>query len=256
MFNCHIHTRFSSDCDMDIKEAIDISKKTGIGIIVTDHMDLGLYDDGRFTFNVDEFFKEYKEYRSERLLLGIEIGMRNDYERENRKIAEDYSFDYVLGSVHVVNGYDIFYDEYYAEKNKKMAYEEYFDCMLKCLKTYDFIDCLGHIDYIARYGRYEDKEIYYDEYREYIDEVLSIAAKKGISIEVNTRRLNDREAYLNLLKIYKRFKELGGETATIGSDSHRALDIQKGLKEACEIIKAAYLTPVYYKERKAVEYKI
>lgn len=241
---------------MDIKEAIDISRKTGVGIIVTDHMDLGLYEDGRFTFNVDEFFEEYSEYRSEKLLLGIEIGMRNDYESQNRKIAEGYSFDYVLGSIHVVNGYDIFYDEYYAEKSKKMAYEEYLDFMLNCLKTHDFIDCLGHIDYIARYGRYDDKEIYYDEHREYIDEVLRYAVKKGISLEVNTRRIDDKKAYLNLLKIYKRFKELGGKTVTIGSDSHRASDIEKGLKEACEIVKEANLIPVYFKERKAVEYKI
>lgn len=256
MFNCHIHTKFSSDCNMDIKEAIDVSKKTGIGIIVTDHMDLGLYDDGKFTFNVDEFFKEYEKYRSEKLLLGIEIGMRNDYEIENRKIAKGYPFDYVLGSVHVVNGIDIFYDEYYDKKSKKEAYDEYLNSMIACLKTHDFIDCLGHIDYIARYSIYDDREIYYEEYREYIDNILKFVIEKDIALEVNTRRLDDKMAYKNLFKIYKRYKDLGGKIVTIGTDSHRALDIDKNLKEAIDIVKELNLTMVYYKDRIAVEYNI
>ncbi|QCX32812.1 histidinol phosphate phosphatase [Caloramator sp. E03] len=256
MFNCHVHTSFSSDCNMGINEAIEVLNEKKLGVIITDHMDLGLCEDGRFTFDVKEYFNEYEKYRNDRLLLGIEIGMTKDYKNENKKIALNSPFDYVLGSLHVVNGFDPFYDEYYVGKNKKEAYEEYFLCMLENIKIYDFIDCLGHIDYIARYGRFEDKEIYYDDYKDFIDEILKIVAQRDISIEINTRRLEDKVAYENLYNIYKRFKELGGKIVTIGSDSHKAIDIEKNLNEALKMIKDLKLTPVYYKNRKAVEYSI
>lgn len=250
MFDCHIHTNFSSDSRMSIEEAIEASKQKDIGIIITDHMDMGLSPEGKFVFNPEEYFNEYEKYRTEKLLLGIEIGMRNECIGENRRIANNNPFDYVIGSLHVVNGLDPFYEEFYRGKNKKEAYEEYFKCMAGCLRTHDFIDSLGHIEYIARYARYEDKEAYYKDFSECIDEVLKIAAGRGISIEINTRRLQDKVAFENMVSICKRFHELGGETVTIGSDAHRAEDIGKSMKEAAKIASLSDLKVVYYKNRR------
>lgn len=63
--------------------------------------------------------------------------------------------------------------------------------MLECIEKYVFIDSLGHIDYIARYARFEDNEIYYMDFRNEIDEILRTLIQNEKAIEINTRRIGD-----------------------------------------------------------------
>ena len=75
MYDCHVHTNFSTDATMDIKDAIRVSEELDSPII-TDHMDYKHHVPGEFIFDPDEYFNEYEPYRSDRLLLGVEIGFR------------------------------------------------------------------------------------------------------------------------------------------------------------------------------------
>ena len=250
MFDTHIHSNFSTDSKMKIGEASQRAQDLNIGIIVTEHMDLLYPVPDKFIFDTEAYFNEYEKIRNERLLLGIEIGMRMDCIEESKDICIHNPFDYVIGSVHIVNGFDIYKEEYYKGRTKDEAYMEYFDCMLKCIKEYDFIDSMGHIDYIARYARYDDKEIYYDRYKETIDEILKYIADNNKAIEINTRRFNDKNAVKNLLPIYKRFSELGGRMVTIGSDAHKVQNIGDNLKTAFDMAEYCNLKVVYFKNRK------
>ncbi|KGK90305.1 histidinol phosphate phosphatase [Clostridium sp. HMP27] len=254
MFDSHVHTNFSTDCMMPLEDAISSANKKDIGIIITDHFDLKYMVKDKFIFDIDKYVKEYALYRNEKVLLGIEMGMREDVVDENRAIALKYDLDFILGSVHVVNYdgkyYDIYTEEFYEGRDKKECYINYLEDILKCVKEYDFIDSLGHIDYIARYAPFEDREIYYDDYREHIDEILSIMAKNERAIEINTRRFNKKEAMMNLEKIYKRFKELGGKIVTIGSDSHTTESIGENFDLAIELADLCGLKPVCFKNRK------
>jgi histidinol-phosphatase (PHP family) len=250
LFDSHMHTRFSTDSKMDIEAAIKRAGELNIGIITTEHMDLNYPIPNEFKFDPDKYFKEYAKYRNDKVLLGIELGMIPDSVSDNRKLIESYPFDYVIGSIHLVDNNDLFYDDFYTNRSKNEAYEDYFRYMLQCIKSHNFIDSLGHIDYIARYAKYEDKEIYYEDFTEYIDEILKAIALNGKPIELNTRRLKDSTVVKNLKKIYKRFYDLGGRTITIGSDSHNIdsiasnFDVAKAMAESCN------LKIVYFKERK------
>lgn len=250
MFDSHIHTDFSTDSKMKISEAIEASERDGLNMIITEHMDLNYPIEGKFVFNPQKYFNEFKKYRNEKLLLGIEIGMIMDCIEQNKNIQSDYDFDYVIGSIHFIDDMDIFYDDLYKERSKNDAYSMYFNSMYECVNNYDFFDSLGHIDYIARYARYDDKEIYYDEFSNKIDEILKILAYREKSIEINTRRFKDPSAIKNLLTIYRRFRELGGKTVTIGSDAHTPSAIGYSIKTAIEIAEKCGLKIVYYKNRK------
>lgn len=250
LFDSHMHTRFSTDSKMNIEAAIKRAAELNIGIITTEHMDLNCPIANEFKFSPDEYFKEYSKYRNDKVLLGIELGMITDRVLDNRELIESYPFDYVIGSIHIVDNMDVFYDAFYLNRTKREAYEHYFKYMLQCLKTHNFIDCLGHIDYIARYAKYEDKEIYYEDFTEYIDEILKTTAQNSKSIELNTRRLKDSTAVKNLQKIYKRFYELGGRTITIGSDSHNVDSIGSNFDSAKAMAESCNLKIVYFKERK------
>lgn len=250
MFDTHVHTKVSSDSKMNIEDAIYQAKNNGFSLIITEHLDLKFPKEGLFYFDIKDYLKEYSKYRGNDLLLGVEMGMKEDCLEESRKLIKDSNLDYVIGSVHLIDNMDFYYDEYYKGKDKREAYEKYFNVMVSCLKNYNFIDSLGHIDYIARYSKYNDKEIYYSEFDDIIDEVLKTLIEKNTCLELSTRRLNDEKAVKNLMIIYKRFRELGGRYVTIGSDAHNPASIGNNFSKAIEIAKCCNLSPVYFKERR------
>lgn len=250
MIDSHIHTEFSEDSEMKLKNGLEHSRKLGLGMTITEHLDLKFPTGTDFNFNIDKYFNDYEKYKSSNFMLGIEIGMQEICLNENREIINKYPFDYIIGSIHAANGEDIFNPKTYKGKTKKEVFEQYFLSMVDCVKQYDFIDSLGHIDYISRYATYYDSEIYYHEFKEYIDEVLKTIVRNEKVMEINTRRLVNVEAYNNLIHIYSAYKQIGGKYVTIGSDAHHAEDIGKNFTLANRICQVCDLKPVYFKNRK------
>lgn len=250
LFDTHMHTRFSTDSRMTLEEATGRGRELGLGITLTEHFDLDYPDPKAFIFNIDDFFRDYGDARDNSVLLGIEIGMRVDQLKGNAAVVSRYPFDYVIGSIHLVDRIDIYQEDFYRGRAKTEVYGRYLAAMFDCLGCYDFIDSLGHIDYIARYARYADPELYYDEFTAAIDAVLGRVAEQEKALEINTRRLDDTGALAALLPIYRRFHQLGGTLVTIGSDAHRAQDIGRCFPTAVDMAAACGLKPVYYKNRR------
>lgn len=245
-----MHTDFSTDSNMKIEEAVKKADEMKLGITITEHMDINFPRKGEFIFDIQEYLDKFGKFRSSKVLLGIELGMRMDAVEKNREIENKYDFDYVLGSIHFVNNVDIFDHEMYENRDKKIVYGEYFQNMIDCLKNHKYIDTLAHIDYICRYAVYEDKEIYYDDYTDYIDIILKYIISNGICLEINTRRLGSRKAVNSLIPIYNRYKELGGKYVTLGSDAHNTANIGMNFNSAEEILRLCGLKAVYFKSRK------
>lgn len=249
LFDTHMHTRFSTDSTMDIEEAIARGRELDMGIILTEHLDLAYPKPEAFIFDIEDYFRKYSRYRTDRVLLGIEIGMRSELVRENGTVLAEYPFDFVIGSIHVIENIDIYEEHFYLGRSKREVYGQYFSSMLDCLTCYDFIDSLGHIDYIARYARFADPELHYSEFRDYFDQVLALVAAKEKALEINTRRFDRPETAAALLPVYRRFFELGGRLVTIGSDAHTPRDIGKHFPLALEIADRSGLRPVWYDSR-------
>lgn len=250
IFDTHLHTFFSADSEMKLEAAKERANSLGIGFITTEHLDLNAPNYADFSFDFDTYFATYGPQRSDRLLLGIEIGMRPCCLEEVRQRLKGKPFDYVIGSIHIVDDLDIYYDVYYQGKTKAEAYTSYFTAMETAVQTYDFIDALGHIDYIARYGKYAEPEIYYHEFKDSIDRVLAAAAARDLALEINTRRFSNLHTMKELAPIYRRFKEVGGKFVTIGSDAHRPEAIGAHFSLALEFADACGLQPIYFKERR------
>lgn len=250
LYDTHLHTTFSTDSRMTLAAAVDRGRELGLGLTVTEHMDLDFPKPEAFLFDLDEYFRAYGPQRGDSLLLGIEIGMRPDLVRQNADILAGRPFDFVIGSIHVVDGIDIYLEDFYLGRSKQDVFSHYFDSMLACLATYDFIDSLGHIDYITRYARFADPEIYYGEFADYIDAILGRLIALDKAIEINTRRLASADSVAALLPIYHRFRQLGGRHVTIGSDAHKPADIGHHFALAFDMAEACGLTPVYFKSRR------
>ena len=238
IFDSHMHTKFSADSKMTADEAIAKAQSLNLGVVFTEHFDYGLELDGKdFAFDAAQYMSEYKNLRGEKVRLGVEVGLRKFARAANENFIAQADFDLVIGSIHLVDDLDIYYPEFFAGKDKAMAYKADFDV-------------LGHIDYICRTAPYENPELDYETFAAEIDEVLKIVVARGKVLELNTRRFNNSRAVAGLVPVYKKYRELGGRFVTLGSDAHRASAIGSYFIRAMELVRALDLTPVTFRERK------
>lgn len=249
IFDSHMHSKFSTDSNMNILDALSISKEENIGIIITDHMDLDYPVKDDFKFNISDYFREYEKYRCESLKLGIEIGLTENTFAKNEEIATSYDFDFILGSIHAVKGLDIYCDYINQGYTKHEFFSYYFQDMLSCVKLYNNFDSLSHIDYPCRYCSFENKEIPFSDFEDILSEIFTILIGKGKVLELNTTRLNLDSAKDSLFNIYKLYKDLGGKYVTLGSDAHNSRNIYRNFNIALDFIDAIGLKGVYFSKR-------
>lgn len=220
----HIHTTFSPDAKSTPEEHILAAIQKGIEeICFTDHNDY-FFNDSTWVLNVDEYFKvlvplkeKYKDQIN--IKIGIEVGLDMDHVNEIEKLVSSYPFDFVIGSIHAIHSTDIA-TVYHHGKSKEEYHTDYFNAMKACVEYFDCFDVLGHLDYVRRYGPYENRNIDYQKYQPIIDEIYSVLISKGKGIEINCSGYRMFDNSLPNNEQIKRFKELGGQFVTIGTDSH------------------------------------
>lgn len=255
IFDSHMHSIFSTDSKMNILDAINVSHKKNIGIIITEHMDLDYPDKEQFVFDPKEYFNKYEKYRCDSLKLGIEIGLTTTSVLESEKIAKENDFDFVLGSIHAVRGLDIYTDFIKQGYDKKKFYTYYFEDMLKCAQIYNNFDSLSHIDYPCRYTKFDNNEIILSEFKDTLAEIFTTLINKEKVLELNSARLNNKASIDALYDIYKLYKDLGGKYVTLGSDSHSTSQIGRNFDIALDFIDNLNLNGVYFSKRKMNYFK-
>lgn len=262
-----MHTNYSTDCSIPMENMILSALSKGlIEIALTDHVDFdfpGDYTKGEAPFMVnytdylEEFYPLRQKYSGDlQLLLGTEIGLQHHIAPQVEKLLLDFPFDFVIGSIHTVNHMDVYMPIYHEGKTKKESYTEYFQYALQCAKLYSCYDVFGHLDYINRYGKYEDNILLYKDYSDLIDEILKTLIFGGKGIEINTSGYRYGLSQTHPQKdIVRRYLELGGEIITLGSDAHHPNDICSGFDLAEEMLRSLhvrYLTK--FKDRKPEMY--
>ena len=264
-FDNHTHSYFSDDSRMNIDDAIRTAMERGLrGIVLTDHMDLDppegingfTFDPGAQQEAIDEevvYFGLNGRKTDFQLLKGIEIGFQRISLSKIRKILSDYSFDCVIGSLHLVDGHDPYLGEYYKPYGYFRAYSHYLEEMYSLMCEMQDFDILGHYDYIVRYAPSPETCISYAEYGEFLDPILKFLAENGKTMEINTKtyQLYRGRTPVSDIEVLKRFRELGGEAISFGSDAHNISRIGDNFGWCREVaLKAGFRYEVYYRERK------
>lgn len=250
LFDSHMHTKFSADSEMSAQEALSRAESLNLGVVFTEHFDYGLELNGKkFSFDPTAYMSDYKNFRGDKVRLGVEVGLRKFARSANEKFLARADFDFVIGSIHLVDDMDIYYPDFYVDKDKATAYRKYFRQMLDEATTCDF-DALGHIDYICRTAPYDDPEIDYETFSTEIDEILSVIVARDKILELNTRRFDNDRAVRELVPVYKKYRALGGRFVTFGSDAHRVGAIGNYFARALEFVRELDLMPVTFRERR------
>jgi histidinol-phosphatase (PHP family) len=246
IFDSHTHTEFSADSEMKAEDALAAAEKQGIGLVFTEHLDVDFPGDEDYTFDPQEYLRRYEKLRASGVRLGIEVGMQLSTAEASRAFVRQAPFDLVIGSIHLLDGKDLYYPEAFEGREKAEFYHYYLETMRKNIQAHPFIQVLGHIDYICRYAPYPDPELLYGEFAAEIDAVLREIIDRGIVLELNTRRLGSRRALKALAQILARYRQLGGQSVTIGSDAHEAGAIGSHFSAAVELAHAMGLSLVTF----------
>ena len=228
----HLHSYHSGDSDTpmedSIKRAIELDYTH---ICFTEHNDFCYpYNHGEdselFTLEPESYYKEYLElsdkYKSKiKVLFGVELGLQPICCDLNTEFVNKYPFDFIIGSSHLCKGQDPYFPEYFENISEETAYTEYFESIIENINCYKDFDIYGHIDYIVRYGPNKNSNYSYIKYKDVIDELLKTVINNNKGIEINTSGLKYGLGYTHPHKdIIKRYRELGGEIISVGSDAH------------------------------------
>ncbi len=240
----HVHTSFSYDSDSAPEKMIEGAIQKGIETIcITDHHDLEYIEPG-WEVDFSQYFETLQrlqdKYRGQiQVLIGIEFGMQPHLNEEYEKLARRYPFEFVIGSVHLFDGFDPYYPGYFEGRTDEDGYRRAFEITLENVKKMKEYDTLGHLDYIVRYGKHKDKTYSYKENADYIDEVLKHLIQNGKGLEMNTGGWNFGFDFAHPHQdILKRYRELGGEIITIGSDAHKPEDVAYGFERVKAYLEA------------------
>jgi len=215
----------------------------------TEHMDMDYVyntpeETGIFELNTDSYLYDFIRFKEKyagkiKLLFGVELGLQPHLGRRLVVYSKSYDFDFIIASSHICNGRDPYYPSFFEGRSDEEAYREYFSSILENLKAFQNFDVYGHLDYVVRYGKTRDTEYCYDKYQDILDPILETILEAEKGIEINTGAINYGLRDLNpCIGILKRYRALGGEIITVGSDAHRPDALAKGFERAAEILTA------------------
>ena len=261
MFDYHMRSTVSFDGhDPGLAKAM-AAKAAGLKeICFTDHIDHDCDAEGRsMVFDPKVYSAEYDNLEVEGLKIrrGVEYGLKPYNKQTMQEDLKQRNFDFVLGSVHFVNEQDIYYKEFWQDKTVEQAVQQFLEETLMCVQHHDDYDVLGHLSYICKARAHPDpKPLYLKDHREIVDEILKILVQKGKGMEINTSGVDRCGDFLPREEFFRRFKELGGEIVTIGSDAHNTQRVGQYASQACEMMKDIFGYVCTFEGRKPIFHKL
>ena len=269
MYDMHIHTEFSPDSKTPLKEHIAAAERLGLkGLCVTDHMDIGgpshpehgMYAEDWSSIDFSAYLESICVAQSTTDMYigaGVEVGIAEDNLDSMHGRIAPYEFDFIIASFHYYNGKDPFFSDFYEGEDLSKLFENYYVSALKCLKQDIRYSVIGHLTYLYKTPVPFDTDIAYADYPDLFDAILKQIIETGHGIEINTSSLRRKDKPMPSYDFIKRYRELGGEILTIGSDAHKPAHVGLRFEEVKEQLKAiGFQYACYFKGMKPEFYAI
>lgn len=168
--------------------------------------------------------------------LSTEADFIPGHEQTLERVLARYDWDYVLGSVHFVDGWGLDQSRYldgYERWDVNALYARYFDLMGQAAET-RFFDTMGHIDLVKKFG-----------HRPTLDQaenhrtLAERFARAGVCVEVNTAGLRKPVAETYPHPDLLRACHQAGVPVTFGSDAHAPEQVALDFATAARLMRAA-----------------
>lgn len=228
MIDTHTHCNHSQDSNTPPRDMIEGAIAKGLQYVaLTDHYDLDMLSFPQVPqIDLPRHFEELailkEQYRDKiQVGIGIECGWAKDVQDDYARNLAPYEIDMTINSVHLIDGKDCYAEGYYDELPLQKCYDDYLDSVIASLGAPYHYDSIGHLGYIMRKAPYPDPIMQYGIFGDKLDLILCTIIDKGVSLEVNTHTKSLPIRCLPTIEILTRYRELGGELLTFGSDAHQ-----------------------------------
>ena len=257
----HLHTVFSEDAEPEAtaENMILSAMEKGFSVMCfTDHNDPCVKPPSMCsTFEPDDYFRVLlplkEKYRSRiKVLIGIECGMQVHLRDHFKAMFEQYPFDYVLGSQHLVYEIDPYETFVFSRYGNENTARHYFETISESLDAFDFIDALAHMDYALPVP---DGSLRFEYFLPEIDAVLTKLIERDTALEFSSKgRRIVRSVDHFYEQLFQRYYDLGGRRVVFGSDAHHPDLIGEGAAEASETLRGiGFRHYTYYEMRKPAD---
>ena len=257
MFDYHMHSRVSFDGhDTGLEMALAAKEKGLKAICFSDHIDY--LEGANMVFDTDVYNAEYNglEVPGLKIRRGMEYGITPDNQEQFKIDLLRRPFDFVIGSVHLVDGEDVYLEPYWVGRDVNKAVPRYLEETLKAVSVHTDYDVLGHLTYISKArGNPGNKLIRYEDHREIIDAILMELVRHDKGMEVNTSGIDRCGGPLPTMDIIRRFHELGGKIVTVGSDSHDTTRVGQYTHEMVRQVKDIFGYVCTFENRQPIFHK-
>lgn len=251
----HVHSAHSWDGSDPVDAYCRRALEMGLaGVVFTDHVEPDRegksrrpYDYGRARAAVEEARERYPGLH---VGLGVEVSYRRSLEGEIREFLRGKEFDVVMGSLHQVGGVDC------SDPGARAVLEDGGPGRREIVRTYfaelqaaaesGLFDVLGHVDVFLRLGadlwRDMDGEI-----AGRMAEVLALAVRAGVAIEVNTSGYHHGVGHPHPgPSTLAAYRSAGGTVVTLGSDAHRVAQLAREFAAVPEMLRRLGFGEVYF----------
>src|SRR5664280_2510515 len=234
-----VHTTFS-DGSGSVTECIERAIAVGLAEIgIADHISpvqptpwqmptIPFAELERYVAEVRDAASRYDEIT---VLLGIEADYLPVHEEQLRALVDAWPFDYVIGGVHMVDGFDfndpaLRHDPRWSDPDPLFA--AYYETVRRAAQFGGF-DIIAHLDYIGLWGHTPGAGV-----GDSIDAALDAIAASGAAIELNTDRFSDPAGVMYPSDELLRALGDRGSPLVISSDAHAAEHVGQLWDEAME----------------------
>ena len=256
MIDYHIHTKRCGHAEGEMTDYVEQAIAAGLSEIgFSDHLPFFHKRDPGYTMSLEElpgYVAEVEALRRRYPNVRIKLGIEADYfpgrEKETEKLINAHTFDYVVGSVHFMDGWG--FDtpeekESWKEKDVEETYRQYFELLRQSARV-PFFNIIGHSDLVKKFGHRPRVALERE-----LDETARVFKEEGVSVEINTSGLRKpaREIYpsLLLLQAYHKYNV----PIVFGSDAHAPGEVGKDFDQAVTLARqVGYQEALIYERRK------
>ena len=240
----HMHTTFSDGKDT-YPTYLEVARRKDLAEIgFTDHITMAPVDwcvkeidYPVMKENLKSLCNDFSE--DVQVRFGIEVDYFPGKEEELRELIAYFPVDYVIGSVHFINGWNFDTDQsYYGKWPNDELYKMYFELVQQAAKS-GLFDVIGHIDLIKKFRCWPEN----DQTHLY-EQTLKVIKEANVVIELNTSGLDRpcHEFFPNkkILEIASR----NGIPITLGSDAHHPDQVARHYEDAIQLLKDVGYTKI------------
>lgn len=255
MIDYHVHTDRCGHADGAMIDYLGQARKIGLREIgFADHLPLLTKEDPTLTMSAGElpdYVKAVKSLAGDARGIAVKLGIEADYipglEGETASLLGSYDFDYVIGSIHFIEGWgfdDSRYLEGYNKKDLHTIYDEYFGLVAKAAGSGMF-DIIGHLDLVKKYSFRPETDI-----TDILEEVVSAIKESRVCIEINTAGLRKPAGEVYPSEAILALCARAGVPITLGSDAHRPEEVGMDFDHALRLaVAAGYRRLAVYSKR-------